>query len=219
MKRAAIYARVSTADQSPASQLYDLRQMAAQRGLEVVGEYIDHGISGTKNRRPGLDSLMTDARHGKFDIVLIWAADRIARSVHHFIETLEELQHLNVAFLSYREQIDTSGPLGKAVMVIVGAIAELERSLIVERVKAGMRRARLEGRRIGRTPLPIDQNAILLDRQRGRSLTEIATAHRISRALVSKVLRRARNAGHEGVFPSTLAPEEDKQLRPPKSAA
>ncbi len=216
MKRAAIYARVSTADQNPDSQLLDLRQMAMQRGFEVVEEYVDHGISGTRARRPGLDALMRDAHRGQFDIVLTWAADRIARSVRHFIETLEELQHLNIAFLSYREQIDTSGPLGKAIMVIVGAIAELERSLIVERVKAGMRRAKLEGRRIGRSPIPIDRAAILRDRERGRSLTEIAAAHCISRALVSKVIRQARTASHEGFV---LAASQIQENRPPKTAA
>jgi len=216
MKRAAIYARVSTADQNPDSQLYDLRQMAMQRGFEVVEEYVDHGISGTRARRPGLDAMMRDARRGQFDIVLTWAADRIARSVRHFIETLEELQHLNIAFLSYREQIDTGGALGKAIMVIVGAISELERSLIVERVKAGMRRAKIEGKRIGRTPLPIDRVAILRDRERGRSLTEIAATHRISRALVSKVLRQARTTSHEGFMP---APSQVQETKPPKSAA
>ncbi len=216
MKRAAIYARVSTIEQNPESQLLDLRQMAAQRGYEVVHEYIDHGISGTKSRRPGLDALMRDARHGQFDIVLTWAADRIARSVRHFIETLEELQHLNIAFLSYREQIDTGGPLGKAIMVIVGAIAELERSLIIERVKAGMRRARLEGRRIGRAPIPVDRAAILRDRERGRSLTEIAKDHRISRALVSKVLRQTRADSHKGCV---LTPSQVLETTPPKTAA
>lgn len=216
MSRCALYARVSTLDQTPANQLHDLRQMATQRGLEIVGEYVDHGISGACARRPALDRLMTDARHGHFDVLLVWAADRVARSVKHFVEVLEELHHLNIAFISYREQIDTAGPLGKAVMVIVGALAELERSLIVERVKAGMRRARREGRHIGRRPLDIDRPAILRDRARGLSLTQVARAHGISRALVSRVLRQARDAGHEGLPP---APSQVQQNRPPESAA
>lgn len=155
MKRAALYMRVSTVDQHPETQLLDLRQMAAQRGYEIVREYTDR-ISGAKARRPGLDEMMRDARRGRFDVVLVWASDRIARSVKHFLEVLDELNRLNIEFVSFREQIDTGGPLGRALVVIVGAIAELERSLIIERVRAGMRRARLEGRHIGRKPLELD---------------------------------------------------------------
>ena len=134
MKRAALYLRVSTVDQHPETQVYDLRQMAAQRGYEIAEEYTDR-LSGAKARRPGLDDMMRDARRGRFDVVLVWASDRIARSVKHFLEVLDELSHLNVEFVSFREQIDTGGPLGRALVVIIGAIAELERSLIVERVR------------------------------------------------------------------------------------
>jgi DNA invertase Pin-like site-specific DNA recombinase len=185
VRRAALYLRVSSVDQHPETQLLDLRQMAAQRGYEVVQEYTDR-ISGAKSRRPGLDQLMHDARRGKFDIVLVWASDRIARSTRHFLETLDELNRLGVKFASFREPIDTDGPLGRAVVVIIGAIAELERNLIIERVRAGMRRARLEGRQIGRKPLEIDREAILLDRRRGMSLRQIAQEHRISRATVCR---------------------------------
>ncbi len=191
MKRAALYMRVSTLDQHPESQLHDLRGLAAQRGYEIVEEYVDHGISGTRVRRPGLDRLMADARHGRFDVVLVWACDRLARSVKHFVDTLAEFDHLGVAFLSFREQIDTAGPLGRAILIIVGAIAELERALIVERVRAGMRRARLEGRRIGRQPLNVDRAAIIRDRARGMSLSELAKAYRISRSSVCRVLRQS----------------------------
>ena len=140
MKRAALYMRVSSLDQHPETQLLDLRQMAAQRGYEIVQEYTDR-ISGAKARRPGLDEMMADARRGRFDVVLVWASDRIARSVKHFLEVLDELNRLNIEFVSFREQIDTGGPLGRAIVVIIGAIAELERNLIIERVRAGMRRA------------------------------------------------------------------------------
>ena len=187
MKRAVLYVRVSTVDQNLATQLLDLRQMAAQRGLEIVQEYTDR-ISGAKARRPGLDELMRDARRGRFDVVLVWASDRIARSVKHFLDMLDELNRLNIEFVSFREQIDTGGPLGRAIVVIIGAIAELERSLIVERVRAGMRRARLEGRHIGRKPLELDREAIFSDRRRGQSLGQIAKAHRISRATVHRVI-------------------------------
>jgi DNA invertase Pin-like site-specific DNA recombinase len=187
VKRAALYLRVSTIDQHPETQLYDLRQMAAQRGYEIVKEYTDR-ISGAKARRPGLDAMMTDARRGRFDVVLVWASDRIARSVKHFLEVLDELSRLKIEYVSFRENIDTGGPLGRAIVVIIGAIAELERNLIIERVRAGMRRARLEGRHIGRPALTLDRDAILGDRRRGQSLGQIARTHCISRATVHRVL-------------------------------
>jgi DNA invertase Pin-like site-specific DNA recombinase len=181
--------RVSSLDQHPETQRLDLQQMAAQRGYEIVHEYTDR-ISGAKARRPGLDELMHDARRGKFDVVLVWASDRIARSVKHFLEVLDELNRLGIEYISLRENIDTGGPLGRALIVIVAAIAELERSLIIERVRAGMRRARLEGQQIGRRPLQLDQAAIQQDRQRGQSIRQIAKGHRISTATVQRVLRR-----------------------------
>jgi DNA invertase Pin-like site-specific DNA recombinase len=186
--RVAIYCRVSTLDQNPTTQLLDLQQLASQRGFEVVKVYTDHGFSGSKSRRPGLDELLYDARRHQFDLVLVWAADRLARSVKHFVDILAELDHLKIGFISYREQIDTGGPLGKAIMTIVAAIAELERSLIVERVKAGLRRARLEGRHIGRKPLDLDRNAIIGDRAKGMSFRQVAKAHQISTATVRRIM-------------------------------
>lgn len=194
MKRAAVYARVSTLDQNPQTQLLDLEQLACQRGLAVVETYVDHGISGTRARRPALDKLMQDASRGRFDIVLVWAFDRLARSVRHLLETLDELNRLGVEFVSMRENIDTGGPLGRALMVIIGAIAELERSLIVERVRAGMRRARLEGVHIGRKALEVDRAAIVRDRQRGMSLGQLSKAYRVSKTSITRILRQA-NAG------------------------
>jgi DNA invertase Pin-like site-specific DNA recombinase len=180
--------RVSTVDQHPETQLYDLRQMAAQRGYEVVAEFTDK-ISGTKAKRPGLDQMMADARRGRFDVVLVWACDRIARSTRHFLDVLDDLNRIGVEFVSFREQIDTGGPLGRAIVIIIGAIAELERNLIIERVRAGMRRARLEGQHIGRNPLVLDHAAIVRDRQHGQSLRQVAKGHRISTATVQRVLR------------------------------
>jgi DNA invertase Pin-like site-specific DNA recombinase len=189
MKRAALYTRVSTIDQHPETQLNDLRQMAAQRSYEVVQEYCDR-ISGVKAKRPGLDQMMADARRGRFDVVLAWASDRIARSVKHFLEVLDELSRSNIEYVSFRENIDTGGPLGRAIIIIVGAVAELERSLIVERVRAGMRRARLDGQRIGRTPLILDSAAIHQDRQRGQSIRQIARGHSVSTATILRVLKK-----------------------------
>jgi DNA invertase Pin-like site-specific DNA recombinase len=189
VKRAALYLRVSTLDQHPETQLHDLRGLAAQRGFEIVQEYTDR-MSGAKSKRPGLDQMMADARRGKFDVVMVWAFDRLARSVRHFLEVLDELSHLNIEFVSFREQIDTGGPLGRAMVIIVGAIAELERNLIIERVRAGMRRAKLEGRRLGRAPLNVDRDALLRDRSRGQSLKQIAKLHGISKASVIRVLHQ-----------------------------
>ena len=190
-ERAVLYARVSTGDQHPETQLYDLRTVAKQRGFEVIREYTDV-ISGSKSKRPGLDRLLSDARRGQFDVVLVAAFDRVARSVRHFLEVLDELNHLGIEFVSLRENIDTGGPLGRAIVVIVGAVAELEKSLIVERVRAGMRRARLEGRRIGRTPLNVDRTAIVRDRISGMSLTSTAQKYRVSRATVVRLVKEAK---------------------------
>lgn len=191
MKRAVLYLRVSTADQNLGTQRLDLEQLAQQRGLSIIATYSDQ-ISGAKVKRPGLEALLADARRGKFDVLLIWAFDRLARSTRHLLETLDELNHLGVQFVSFREAIDTGGALGRAFVTIIGAIAEFERSLIVERVRAGLRRAKLEGRRLGRPPMNIDRAAVLADRRCGLSLTKIAHAHRISRASVSRIIREER---------------------------
>jgi DNA invertase Pin-like site-specific DNA recombinase len=208
--------RVSTLDQHPQNQLNDLRQLAEQRGWQVVREYTDHGISGARARRPGLDQLLADARRGQFDLVAVWASDRLARSTRHFLEVLDELNHLNIEFVSLREQLDTAGPLGRAVVIIISAIAELERNLVIERVRAGMRRAQLEGVRIGRRPAEVDRASVLRDRVRGHSLSVIANDHRISRALVSRILKEEKMSGHKGCSHNPL---EVVQNTEPKTAA
>jgi DNA invertase Pin-like site-specific DNA recombinase len=191
MKRAALYLRVSTVDQHPETQGIELRQFARQRGYEIVQEYVDHGVSGTKVRRPALDHLLKDAHRRKFDVVLVWSCDRMARSTKHFLQVLDDLNELGIQFLSQREAIDTEGPLGRAIVVIISAIAELERSLIVERVRSGMRRAKLEGRRIGRTPLDVNHAALVHDRLSGMSLTQVAKKYSLSRASVVRFVRDA----------------------------
>jgi DNA invertase Pin-like site-specific DNA recombinase len=198
IKRAAIYTRVSTGDQHQETQVYDLRELAMHRRYEIVHEYTDT-ISGSKSKRPGLDQLLEDACKHRFDVVLVAAFDRVARNVRHFLEVLDELNHLNIEFVSLRENIDTGGPLGRAMVVIVGAIAELEKSLIVERVRAGMRRAKLEGRRIGRAPLNVDRAAIVRDRLTGLSLTKVAKKHRVSRATVCRLVNESGRLKKTGV--------------------
>jgi DNA invertase Pin-like site-specific DNA recombinase len=214
-KRAALYCRVSTGDQNLDTQVLDLRVFAKQRGFELVGEYTDV-ISGAKSKRPGLDRLITDARRRRFDVVLVAAFDRMARSVKHFLEVLDELNRLGVEFISLRENIDTGGALGRALLTIIAAIAELERSLIVERVKAGMRRAKLEGRRIGRAPLEVNREEVVRDRRAGMSLTKVAEKHRISRASVCRLVKQSENSERVVMLRQR---ESDSGIEPPLTEA
>ena len=191
MKKAAIYARVSTPDQHIETQLYQLRELAARRGFEVVHKYTDVGVSGSKARRGGLDALLADAHRRRFSIVLVAAFDRVARSVKHFLTVVDELNDLGVEFVSARENIDTSGAMGRMFVTIIGCIAELERSLIIERIKAGMRRRRLEGLPMGRAPLAIDREGLVRDRRSGMSLTQVSKKYGVSRASVVRFAREA----------------------------
>jgi DNA invertase Pin-like site-specific DNA recombinase len=202
MKKAALYVRVSTPDQHVESQLYDLRELAAQRGYEVVHEYEDRGISGTKARRPGLDALMADARRKKFSVVLVAAFDRIARSTKNFLQIIDELDSMGIEFISRREGVATGDAMGRLFVTIISAIAELERSLVVERVKSGMRRARLEGRQIGRARLDINREQVVIDRREGMSLTLVARKHSISRASVCRLMKEANGISHAALLAS-----------------
>jgi DNA invertase Pin-like site-specific DNA recombinase len=149
-KIAAVYARVSTTDQEPENQLAELRRYAEARGWELTKEYVDRGVSGAKDRRPALDQLLADAKRRKFDVLVCWRLDRLGRSLKHLIALLDELQSLGVAFVSLAEGIDATTPAGKLQMHILGAIAEFERGRIVERVNAGIARARAQGKKLGR---------------------------------------------------------------------
>jgi DNA invertase Pin-like site-specific DNA recombinase len=197
MKRAALYCRVSTVDQHPETQLGELRQFAANKGFTVIGEYTDHGYSGVRARRPELDRMLDDARRHKFDVLLVWSCDRLARSTKHLLQTIDELNGMGIQFLSQREAIDTEGPLGRAIIVIVSAMAELERCIIIERVRAGMRRAKLEGRQIGRSRLDVDRRQVHDDRRSGMSLTQVAKKHGISRASVCRLMKESSASPHD----------------------
>lgn len=192
MKRCAIYARVSTSDQRVDNQLFDLRQFAAQRGLEVVAEFTDVGISGSKARRPGLDAMLRDARKRKFTVLIVAAFDRLARSTKHFLSVVDELDSLGIEFISKRENIATDGAMGRLFITLISSIAELEADLIKERVRAGIRRRKLEGLPVGRQPLDVDREAIVADRLRGMSLTDVARRYSVSRASVVRWVREAR---------------------------
>jgi DNA invertase Pin-like site-specific DNA recombinase len=174
--RVAIYARVSTANngQDPTMQTRELREYAERRGWTVASEYVDIGISGTKETRPQLDRLMADAHRRRFDAVVVWKFDRFARSVSHLLRALETFKAQGIEFVSFSEQLDTSTPAGKLVFTVLGAVAELERSLIVERVKAGLRNARAKGKKLGRPRVYPDQHRIAALRAEGLSWAKIA---------------------------------------------
>jgi DNA invertase Pin-like site-specific DNA recombinase len=191
MTKCSIYARASLPTQKISAQLYQLRELAASRGFEVVGEYQDLGISGTKARRPGLDTLMADARRRKFSVVLVTGFDRIARSTRHFLQTLTELGSLGVEFISVKESIDTTGPTGRLFLNLVGCIGRLEGELVRERIRQGMARRRLEGFRLGRVPLDVDRDAIVHDRRSGMSLTAVGKKYGVSRASVVRFTRES----------------------------
>jgi len=168
--RVALYARVSTLDQSTGSQLLDLRKYVSARGWKIYREFVDEGISGTKDSRPALDQLMDDARKRRFDVVLVWRFDRFARSTKHLILALEEFRNLGIDFVSFQENIDTSSPLGSAIFTIISAVAQLERDIIAERVKAGLRRAKENGKKLGRPNILVDLRYIQRLRSEGMTL-------------------------------------------------
>jgi DNA invertase Pin-like site-specific DNA recombinase len=195
MKRVALYCRVSTPEQHIENQLIQLRDLAAKRGYQIVGEYTDKGFSGTKARRPGLDALMHDARKRKFDMVFVAAFDRIARSTRHFLQVLDELESFGIEFASAREAIDTTGPMGRIFLTLIGAISSLERDLLCDRVRQGIARRRLMGLPVSRQPLDVDHASLVEDRLRGMSLTDVAKRYGVSRASVVRWVREARQCG------------------------
>ena len=195
MKRAALYARVSTQNgQNPEMQLCELREYCDRRGWQVFREYVDVGISGSKEKRPELDRLMADAHRRQFDVLIVWKFDRFARSVSHLLRALENFQALGIEFVSLSEQMDTTTPAGKMVFTVLGAVAELERSLIVERVRAGIRNARAKGKRLGRPRRVVDSERIAALRTQGLSWAKIGeqtgtsegTARRTALASINK---------------------------------
>ena len=189
-KTAALYARVSTMDQSCELQLEDLRRYASQR-FDHCYEFVDEGVSGTQRRRPQLDALMNSAHKRRFDVVLVWKFDRFARSVKHLVDSLAEFRALGIDFVSYTEGVDTTTPTGQLLFHIVGAVAQFERDLIAERVRAGIAHARALGKRIGRPRAEIDVERVTGLRRQGKSLRQIAQAlgvpvSRVRRALAAK---------------------------------
>src|SRR6185436_5253414 len=168
LKRAALYMRVSTKGhgQTTETQALALREYAAHRGFNVVQEFRDEGISGSKDSRPALDRLMKEARGRKFDLVIVARFDRFARSVSHLLRALEEFGHLGVDFVSLSESVDTSTPMGKMIFTVLGAVAELERNLIKERIHMGLGRAKKQGKQLGRPKRVFDRERAMVMLQR-----------------------------------------------------
>lgn len=183
--RVAIYARVSTNEQSPELQLRDLQQYVTARGL-IATDYVDTGFSGAKQSRPALDRLMNDARKRRFDCVLVWRFDRFARSTKHLLLALEEFRSLGIQFISYQENIDTTSPLGQALFTIVSAVAQLERDLIRERVRAGLRNARAKGKRFGRPRVEVDAVSVAQLRQDGFSWSQVCQKLKVSKGTAQR---------------------------------
>jgi DNA invertase Pin-like site-specific DNA recombinase len=192
--KTAIYARVSTGNggQSPEMQVRELRAYTRRRGWAVTREYIDEGVSGAKESRPQLNKLLADAHLRRFDALVVWRFDRFARSVSHLLRALETFKALGIEFVSLSEQVDTSTPAGKLVFTVLGAVAELERSLIAERVRAGLRNARAKGKVLGRPRKKIDLAEIKRLRSAGSSWRAVGAALGVSAATAFCYARKRR---------------------------
>jgi DNA invertase Pin-like site-specific DNA recombinase len=186
--RVAIYARVSTIGngQSPEMQLHELREYIERRGWTMAGEYVDSGVSGSKDSRPELNRLMADAHRRKCDVVAVWKFDRMARSVSHLLRLLDTFRALGIEFVSLSESLDTATPAGRMVFTVLGAVAELERSLIAERVRGGLRLARARGVKLGRPRVSADGAQIAVLRKQGRSWSEICQETGLSKGTAQR---------------------------------
>jgi DNA invertase Pin-like site-specific DNA recombinase len=207
--RVALYSRVSTTHgQDPELQLRELREYAGSRGWKIVQEYVDQGVSGSKDSRPALNRLMSDAHQRKIDAVLVWKLDRFGRSLRHLVNALAELEALGVAFISLRDNLDLSTPSGRLMFQIIGAMAEFERSLIQERVKAGLRNAKAKGQRLGRPCSDVDKAEVEALRASGASWRAVAeklgvgvgTVHRIGQQRSKNVCADFSNGGPEVIY-------------------
>jgi DNA invertase Pin-like site-specific DNA recombinase len=207
--RVVLYSRVSTNHgQDPELQLRELREYAASRGWKIVQEYVDQGVSGSKDSRPALNRLMSDAHQRKIDAVLVWKLDRFGRSLRHLVNALAELEALGVAFVSLRDNLDLSTPSGRLMFQIIGVMAEFERSLIQERVKAGLRNAKAKGQRLGRPRADVNKAEVEALRASGASWRAVAeklgvgvgTAHRIGRRRSKNVCADFSNGGPEVIY-------------------
>ena len=178
-------------DSSTDSQLLDLRRSVRERGWNIFKEYVDEGISGSKDSRPALNELMDDAKKRRFDVVLVWRFDRFARSTKHLILALEEFKNLGIDFVSFQENIDTSSPLGSAIFTIISAVAQLERDIIAERVKAGLRRAKENGKKLGRPKEKVDMDQVKALHSQGYSTRAIAEELGLTKSTAANLVKKA----------------------------
>jgi DNA invertase Pin-like site-specific DNA recombinase len=191
-KRVAIYARTSTVrEQDPRVQIEELRRVAQQRGWAIVGEYVDHGYSGSRDKRPELDRLMVDVGKGRVDVVCCWRFDRFARSVRHLVTALDDFRARAIDFVSINDAIDTSTPAGRFTFHVIAAVAELEREIIRERVRIGIQSARRHGQRVGRPPRFVDVHRASMLRSEGKSLRQTALALKVGVATLHRALQAA----------------------------
>ncbi len=189
MKKVGIYVRVSTKDQSVDMQLNDLERYSKERGFKIFKTYKDNGFSGSQESRPALSELMNDAKKRKFNIVLVWRFDRFARSTKHLVNALYEFRNLGIDFISYQENIDTSSPLGEAIFTIISAMATLERDIIAERVRGGLRKAKANGKRLGRPKNKVDTDKVIEYRKQNKSIRQIANELNLSKGTVQRTLK------------------------------
>lgn len=187
-KRVAIYARVSTKDQDPENQLLELRELAARRGWTVTGEYVDHGVSGAKDRRPQLDAMVDVVRRRKADIVLVWALDRLGRSLRHLVDLAGVFEVLEVDLVCLNQPIDTTTPAGRLTFAVLGACAQFEREMIRDRVKAGLANARAKGRKLGRPRASVDLAHARARLAAGASLRAVAREVDVAPSTLAKLL-------------------------------
>jgi len=209
--RVALYARVSTSGhgQDVGLQLDELRQVAQQRGWQVVDEFTDEGISGTAESRPALDAMMDLARRGKLDLVVVWKLDRLGRSIQHLLQILDELQAHGVGFVSVRDAgIDTTSATGRLLLHLLAAFAEYERNLIQERVIAGVRRAQANGIHCGRPRVELDLRPAISMLESGYGLKAVASSLGISRTTLRRRLEEA------GEWPRPEQPSATAPTRP-----
>jgi len=190
--RVAIYARVSTCKgtQDPEMQLSEAREYASRRGFQISKEYIDAGVSGCRESRPALNEMMADAARRRFDAVLVWKLDRFGRSLKHLVNALAQLDSLGISFISLHDSLDFSTPSGRLMFQIIGAMAEFERALIQERVRAGLRNARAKGQRLGRPPVHVDAAQIASLRKQGSSWEAICRAIHVSKGTAQRAVSR-----------------------------
>jgi DNA invertase Pin-like site-specific DNA recombinase len=191
--RAVQYVRVSRSDQKPGMQADETAEMIRRRGWKLSDTYTDHGISGARDRRPELDRLLDDARHGRFDVLVVYKADRLFRSLRHMVNTLDELAALNVSFVSCTEPFDTATPSGRLLLNVISAMGSFERDLLIERTKSGIAAARRRGAKVGRPRAHVDVDLALELRAAGKSIREIGVALGVGAATVSRALAASKS--------------------------